>query len=232
MRVRIRRYPSGREEFEVYMQERATVLDLLNYIKENYEPSLTFRSMCRAGVCGTCAVKVNGKVVLACSTKLEDFGESIEIEPLNGYKVLRDLVVDHEELYSKLKRHRVWLEPFEENTDFKEEDNLAISRSHECILCGICDTVCPVLLVDSSFGGPLTLTRYYKLVFDPRNKGRQESINLLQSIKPQLCTHCMNCSYACPKRLMPEALIRGEEALLLERGLIQKPAGGFDFLSF
>ena len=232
MKVRIRRYPFGKEEFEVQISPKATLLELLNHIKENYDESLSFRSMCRAGICGTCAVRVNSKTVLACSTRLDGLGDTIEIEPLNGYRVIRDLVVDHEDIYSKLKRHRIWLEPFERSMPIKEGVNTVISRSHECILCGICDAVCPVLLVEPSFGGPLTLTRYYKLIYDPRNKEVEKKIEYLTKLNPQLCTHCMNCSYACPKRLMPEGLIKKEEEVLVERGLIQKPTGGLDFLNF
>jgi len=75
------------------------------------------------------------------------------------------------------------------------------------------------------------LTRLYKHLIDPRNASQEVTVKTLHSLKPDLCTHCMNCSYACPKRLMPEGLIREEENLLVEKGLIQKQAG-FDFLSF
>nr|BAL53659.1 fumarate reductase iron-sulfur subunit [uncultured Aquificae bacterium] len=218
--------------FSLQLPENATLLDMLIKIKEDMDQSLSFRSMCRAGVCGTCAIKVNGKPVLACSTKVSIFGEELTIEPIDQFSVIKDLVVDHEGIYSKLRLWKVWMTSFEENIRFHQETLRKVEKSHECILCGVCDSVCPVFTISQDFGGPLLLTRYQKLVFDPRNAERDEKLQTLKSINPQLCTHCMNCSFACPKKLMPEALIKEEENLLYQKGILQKPEGGFEFLSF
>ncbi|MEN3027771.1 MAG: 2Fe-2S iron-sulfur cluster-binding protein [Aquificaceae bacterium] len=231
MKVRIRRYPGDFQEFEIELSHRLTLLDLLYRIREEMDPSLSFRSMCRAGVCGTCGVKLNGKPVLACSTWVLP-KEELDLEPLEGYAPIKDLVVDQEVIQLGLKRAKVWLQPLEENKPIQEEVNRKTSKSWECILCGICDSVCPVLTSPSAFGGPMTLTRGYKHLFDPRNLKPSETLTSLYSLRPDLCTHCMNCSYACPKKLMPEALIKEEEDLLVEKGLLQKQVSGFDFLSF
>lgn len=230
MKVRIRRGHPLREEFDIDIEKDLTLLDILYKIKE-MDPTLAFRSMCRAGICGTCAVKLNGKPVLACSTRISPLEEEILVEPLDGFGVIKDLVVDHEGMYSKLKRSMVWLYPSESRVKMDEGINHKSSRSWECILCGICDSLCPVLSTSSLFGGPLTLTRLYKHLIDPRNANQEATVKTLHSLKPELCTHCMNCSYACPKKLMPEGLIREEENLLVEKGLLQKQSG-FDFLSF
>ncbi len=229
MVVRIKRHPAGREEFNVDMEPKATLLELLIKLKEEEDPTLTFRSMCRAGICGTCAVKVNGKPVLACSVRVENLGEELFIEPLEGYRIIKDLAVEHETIYERLRLAKVWLMPAQEYEVLPHHLE-RVSRSHECILCGICDSVCPVLQTGSSFGGPLVLTRLYKHLYDPRNI-KQDLENLF-GLNPQLCTHCMNCSYACPKRLMPEAHIREEELLLVDKGLLRKESGGFEFLGF
>lgn len=216
MKVRIRRYPQGCEEFSVELSQKTTLLDLLFRIKEEIDPSLTFRSMCRAGVCGTCGIKLDGRPVLACSTWIEPEREEILIEPLDRFVVVRDLVVDHEGMHSKLKGL----------VSSKKRSDYLSAKSWECILCGLCDSVCPVPSEGTAFAGPLTLTRFYK------HLGSSEDLIRLKGFRPELCTHCMNCSYACPKRLMPEALIRQEESLLVESGLLDRPSGAFDFLSF
>lgn len=230
MKLKVKRYPKGKEEFGIFTNKALTLLDLLERAKEE-DPTLAFRSMCRAGVCGTCGVKFQGKPVLACSTWIDPSEELVVVEPLDGYKVIKDLVVEHEGIVLRLRSYKVWLYPLENNISISEEINRKTSKSWECILCGICDSVCPVLSVDTSFGGPLMLTRIHKYLFDPRNEKEDVSFESLKTMKPTLCTHCMNCSYACPKRLMPEFLIKQEEGLLLEKGLIQKNTG-FDFLSF
>ncbi|MDW8066490.1 MAG: 2Fe-2S iron-sulfur cluster-binding protein [Aquificaceae bacterium] len=231
MKVYINRYPSRVQEFEVNAEGCVSLLDLLYRIREEMDPSLAFRSMCRAGICGTCAVKLNGKPVLACSIKVPQ-EESILIEPIGGYRVIKDLVVEHEDIYQKLRDFKIWLRPSDENSPISEAVNLKTWGSWECILCGICDSVCPLLQAPSDFGGPVLLTRAHKHAVDPRNKDSQSILGSIQSLRPDLCTHCMNCSYSCPKRLMPESLIREEEGILSEKGLLQRPLGGFDFLSF
>ncbi|MFN7065331.1 MAG: succinate dehydrogenase/fumarate reductase iron-sulfur subunit [Aquificaceae bacterium] len=231
MKIRIKRHPFGEEEFRLDLLENLTLLDLLQRIKEEKDPTLTFRSMCRAGVCGTCAIKLDGKPALACSTWIPYEREEVLVEPIDGYRVIRDLVVDHEGLVSRLRDSEVWLYPLEKWIGVKEGVNQKTSRSWECILCGICDSVCPVMPIAPYFGGPLVLTRLYKHLFDPRNAKEERSFEVLKLLNPSLCTHCMNCSYTCPKRLMPELLIKQEEESLLEKGLLQKQTG-FDFLSF
>ncbi|MFN3870941.1 MAG: succinate dehydrogenase/fumarate reductase iron-sulfur subunit [Aquificaceae bacterium] len=230
MKLKIRRYPEGKEEFEIFTDKALTLLDLLQKAKEE-DPTLAFRSMCRAGICGTCGVKLGGKPVLACSTWIDPWEEIVIVEPLDGYEIIRDLVVEHEGMVLRLKRYKVWLHSLENNVKVSEEINRKTSKSWECILCGICDSLCPVLSVDNSFGGPLLLTRIHKYLFDPRNAKQDMSLESLREMKSNLCTHCMNCSYVCPKRLMPEFLIKQEDSLLLEKGLVQKESG-FDFLSF
>ncbi|MEJ7622175.1 MAG: 2Fe-2S iron-sulfur cluster-binding protein [Aquificaceae bacterium] len=230
MKVRIKRHPKGVEEFEVEVSQKITLLELLYKVKEELDPTLAFRSMCRAGICGTCAVKLNGKPVLACSTWVS--GEDLLVEPIDRFSVIKDLVVDHESIVKRLKDYSLWLRIGEGTISLQEDINRKTSRSWECILCGICDSVCPVLSESGLFGGPLTLTRLYKYLHDPRNAQQETTLKTLQNLKPELCTHCMNCSYACPKRLMPEGLIREEENLLVEKGLLQRQVGGFDFLSF
>ncbi|SHK46652.1 succinate dehydrogenase/fumarate reductase iron-sulfur subunit [Thermocrinis minervae] len=204
----------GYQPYTVEVYKGMTILDLLNAIKEK-DPTLSYRHFCRAGVCGTCAVRVNSKPVLACSTKVEGLDTPIKIEPLYNFPVIKDLVVDHEPLIDRVKGL------FSRN-GLVDQDEWTY-RSYECILCGVCDEVCPVLAESHAFGGPMYFLRAYKHIKEVYPSLKEKFI--------QLCTHCNNCSLACPKRLFPETAIRKEENYLQELGLLPKPAG-FDFLSF
>ncbi len=221
----------GYREFSLELPQSYTVLDLLTKMKEDMDQSISFRSMCRSGICGTCAVKVNGKPALACNTKLKELGEDIKIEPIDGFYVIKDLVVEHDTLIKRVKSARVWFSPREDAVPVSQEILNITEKSWECILCGACDSVCPVLLESPSFGGPMAFARAYKLFKDKRNKDTEELSMKLKELSINACTHCRNCSFVCPKIVMPEYLIKVEEDILAERGYTQQ-AGGFEFLSF
>lgn len=209
-----------------------TILDILNFIKEEKEPTLSYRSMCRSGVCGTCAVRVNSKPVLACKTKVLDFGDVVKIEPLLGLPVVKDLVVDHGILVNRVKG--VYSKEIKEFKVLHREYIQSVERSFECILCGVCDSVCPVILEAPYFGGPMAFLRSYKHLVDGSEGNAQSTVNFLKTKFVNLCTHCKNCSIACPKMLHPEQVITQEEERLVQMGVLEKPnqQSSFDFLSF
>ncbi|ADC90031.1 succinate dehydrogenase and fumarate reductase iron-sulfur protein [Thermocrinis albus DSM 14484] len=208
--------------FSVPSSSHMTLLDALWYIKENADPTISFRSMCRAGVCGTCGVKANGKPVLACSVDISSFGGRVRVEPLDGLRVIRDLVVDHEALVERLRRNRVWMVPTSENKPLPPSLFRRLERGYECIMCGLCDSVCPVLIQNNSFGGPMAFAKAYPILLDPRNKDPRWQALALKENLINACTHCKNCSLACPKSVMPEALISLEENYLVSLGLLEK----------
>ncbi len=230
VRVKVRRAHTV-SEYRVEAQESSTVLDLLNFIKENMDPTLSYRSMCRAGVCGTCAVMVNSKPILACSTKALELGRELLIEPLQGFEVIRDLVVDHARLVERIRGIR--LEPTSKNREVFPQELVKMERSWECILCGACDAVCPVLSESPSFGGPMAFIRAYKHIHDPRNSQPRTILALIKDRYINLCTHCRNCSLTCPRLLYPELAIAQEESILISEGLLEKPTQtDFGFLGF
>ncbi|MDQ7038371.1 MAG: succinate dehydrogenase/fumarate reductase iron-sulfur subunit [Aquificota bacterium] len=233
MRVRLKRFREGRfftEELEIDVPEGSTVLDLLFRIKEEVDPTLSFRSMCRASICGTCSVKVNGEPKLACNTKVK--GEEITIEPVDNARPIKDLVVDQDPLFFRLRQGLIRVEPRGEEVKVYPKDLLKTERASDCILCGICDSACPSLVEDRKFGGPSLFTKAYRILEDPRNRGLEESLRRLVDFNVQSCTHCNNCNLYCPKGCMPERWITLIEGMLLKRGYIQRKTEDFGFLGF
>ena len=233
MKVRLRRFKEGRfltDELEIDVPEGYTVLDLLFKIREEVDPTLSFRSMCRASICGTCSVKVNGEPKLACNTKVE--GEEITIEPVDNARPIKDLVVDQDPLFLRIRKGSLRVEPCGEEVRVFPKDLSKTERASDCILCGICDSVCPSLVEDRSFGGPSFFTKAYRILEDPRNCGSEEGLKSLVPFNVQSCTHCNNCNLYCPKGCMPERWISLIEGMLLRKGYIQRKAEDFGFLGF
>ena len=233
MRVTIKRFRDGkyREEiFTVEPKEGWTVLDVLFYIKENLDETLSYRVMCRSSVCGTCAVKVNGNHVLACKEHVSRFGDYLLIEPVDNLKPLKDLVVDHAIVVDRLRAGKVW---FEER-NYRDVDSPGgfnrIERQWDCIGCLICESVCPVF--SQRFGGPFLFTKMYRTVEDPRNSDPSSKYGVIANLNITDCTHCNYCSIYCPKSCQPELVIRILEAKLRKEGLIEEKRDNLDFLSF
>jgi len=233
MKVKVRRLGEEGPYFHTYdleVEGRPTLLEILTRIKEELDPTLAFRSMCRSSVCGTCAVKLNGRAVLACRERVGD--EEITLEPLDGFPVLRDLVTDHEGILLKLRSFRLWLEPLEENRKVTPEELKAFERPSDCILCGICDSVCPPVLEGSPFAGPMAVTRFYRISSDRRDSLGDSRIERVGTSAFMGCVHCSNCTLLCPRSCMPEKWVTVAEGKLTAMGYIQKSGEDFDFLSF
>ena len=232
MKVKLRLFRDGSfilKEFEVEAGENPTVLEILQKIKE-IDPTLSFRAMCRASICGTCAVKVNGEHKLACNTKVK--GDEVLIEPVDGSVPIRDLVVSHEEMFFSMKRNRVWLLPREENTRLTPVQIARTSNASDCILCGICNSVCPPLVEGKDFGGPALITKIYSIEEDPRDALGEERLKDILGLNLQNCVHCSNCNIFCPKGCMPEKWISILEGKLTRKGYLQKKVEDFGFLGF
>ncbi len=233
MRVRIKRFREGEfytQEFELHLDGKPTVLDILSYIKENLDPTLSYRAMCRASVCGTCGVKVNGQHRLACNTRVE--AEEILIEPVDNATPIKDLIVSHEDIYTSLSVASAWLLPRENGIELTQDMLNRTSKAWDCILCGICNNVCPPLAEGKPFGGPMLFTRLYKITEDPRDLKGDKRLREIASLNVQECVHCSNCNLFCPKGCMPERWITVLETRLTQKGLIKKETQDFDFLGF
>lgn len=179
-----------------------TLLEALNYIKTHQDKTLSFSSGCRSSVCGSCAMRVNDKEVLACSYKVQD-GDVIT--PLKNAPVIRDLVVNMDKAYETNIRAKSWLTRFKEDAVVTKEDEKINELQSDCILCGSCYSACPVYGVNDAFLGPFALTRVWKYVSDKREGDVQEKIATIQTNGVWDCTLCNECTVVCPQGISSKA---------------------------
>ena len=206
MKITIQR---GLEQVEYTVPfKSSTLLQALYHIKSREDATLTFNSNCRSGVCGACAVRVNGKEVLACSHKLCD-GD--KVQPLKYHEVERDLKVNSQKVRETLNQAAAQLHHSKAVTISSEQIKLTEKQS-DCILCNSCYSACPVLEVNPNFIGPFALTRAYRYTADPREKDIQSTIESIQSNGVWDCTLCGECTAVCPQGIDPKmdiTMLRG-----------------------
>ncbi len=198
------------DTFKVETAKGETVLDVLIEIKAHHDGSLVFRRSCRHGICGSCAMQINGLNMLACETQVEMLKDNtITVDPLPGFKPIRDLAVDMDPFYEKLHSILPFLiNPDSPPTDKErlqsEEDHRKIELATSCILCGGCTSSCPSFWADKDYLGPAALLKAYRYVFDTRDVGLNERLPMLDN-KHGLwrCHTIMNCNDACPKHIFP-----------------------------
>ncbi len=206
-------YVKRQDSFEFYEVEcyrGMTILALLNYIKENIDETLAFRHFCRAGICGTCAIKVNGFPKLACKEQVDSyvlFGRDIVLEPLDKHEIIKDLVVNHEGIVEKGKKYRTWLEPKNSNIPVEKGLNEEIEKSADCILCLACQSYCPQVL-EEKYAGPLYFAKMYRYLVDPRENNGKRYEEALEEGFIYHCLSCNKCNHVCPKEVEPATLIR------------------------
>ena len=201
------------------------------YIHDNLDSTFSFRVQCRAGICGTCGVKVNGENhVLACKTKVIDFlkEDSITIEPLSNMNVIKDLVVDHSVFLDKLKDIKAWFEPNENFQPVYPSELDIYDKETDCILCGVCYSSCPVFETDAQFGGPINFVKAFRFWKDKNDKLKDERIVIADKNHITSCIHCKYCTYFCPKSIPVEQDIFQIEFYGKQKGIIkQYDNGGF-----
>jgi len=200
------------------------LLDALMLLKEQ-DPTLTFRRSCREGVCGSDGMNVNGRNTLACVTPLKSLREPIEIRPLPGQPVVRDLVVDLANFYAQYRAVTPWLvnrdpEPEIERLQSPEE-RAQLDGLYECILCGCCSAACPSFWWNPErFLGPAALLQAWRFLADSRDQGTGERLDQLEDpYKLYRCHNIMNCTMVCPKGLNPTQAIGEIKRLLVRRTL-------------
>lgn len=179
-----------------------TLLEVLSEIKTTQDSSLAYSSGCRSGVCGSCAVRVNAKEVLACSYHVQD-GDLVE--PLNNTPVIRDLVVDMDKAYSFNAKAKAYLSADIENILITHEEQKINELQSDCILCGSCYSACPVYAVNDEFLGPFALTRVWRYVSDKREQNPKEKIDNIQTNGVWDCTLCNACTIVCPQGISSKA---------------------------
>lgn len=188
-------------EYEVQMQD-ATLLEVLQKIKTSQDATLSFVSGCRSSVCGSCAMRVNGREVLACSYKVQ---ENDFVEPLKNVPIIRDLVVDMDKAYGFNKKAKTWQNPFTSDIKLTQENEKINEIQSDCILCGSCYSACPVYSVNGEFLGPFSLTRAWRYVSDVRQTQTKKSIDAIQTNGIWDCTLCNECTLVCPQDISSKA---------------------------
>ncbi|MDH7564262.1 MAG: succinate dehydrogenase iron-sulfur subunit [Candidatus Bathyarchaeota archaeon] len=213
--------------YKVPVRKGTTLLEALLYIKDNLDGTLTFRHSCRMGICGSCAVNVNGKPMLACYTQVLDLKEDrLFIEPLSNMRVIKDLVVDIDPFFEKLMKIKNYLvkpeAEFQKPEEFLQspEDLKKFWDLTLCIKCSVCYSACPAA-IDERFLGPASLTANYRFIADSRDQGGSERLKPMAD-NIWLCTQCNSCTLFCPKLVGCANAIVDDHSLLVESGEIPK----------
>jgi len=204
------------QTFHVKIDSRMTVLDALEDIKHEQDASLTFRRSCRSGICGSCAMKINGLAKLACKTRaiteVDRYGEVL-VEPMENMPQIRDLVADMAEFWLEIDRGTPWLIWDESLTGSIKESLVTNERQQvsgklaDCIMCGCCFSDCISRVFDKNFNGPASLAKIYRFVCDPRDKEGVKRVHGLVEIGLWSCTHCYFCWSQCPRDVRPVSAI-------------------------
>ena len=200
------------------------VLDGLIKIKNEVDPTLTFRRSCREGICGSCAMNIDGVNTLACTKAIDEVKGDVKIFPLPHLPVIKDLVPDLTNFYAQYAAIKPWLQtrtpapPDRERLQSKE-DQEKVDRPSACILCACCSTSCPSYWWNSDrYLGPAALLAAYRWIVDSRDEATGERLDALDDpFRLYRCHTIMNCTEACPKDLNPARAIAEIKKLLVER---------------
>ena len=199
------------------------VLDALIKIKNEQDSTLTFRRSCREGVCGSCAMNIDGSNTLACTKAIEDVKKDVKVYPLPHMKVIKDLVPDMTNFYAQYATVKPWLQaetepPTRERLQSREE-RAELDGLWECILCACCSTSCPSYWWNSDrYLGPAVLLQAYRWIADSRDEYAGERLDDLEDpFRLYRCHTIMNCTAACPKGLNPAKAIAETKKLMQER---------------
>ena len=214
--------------YECTYKEQDTVLDLLNQIKEQYDQTLTFTANCRSAICGACAIKVNGRAVLACSTLLSELVRVFEVneirlQPLDNYRVIRDLAVDWEPKVSRLMEIKPWVEQSKKYTKDRpalqtREELKKFKQDTTCIFCGICASGCNKLSVgEADLIGPIVFSKAYSMLSDSRHCRKEEQLQAVMAKGLWKCMHCQECVSACPQAISPAQAIAFMRAVSIKK---------------
>jgi fumarate reductase iron-sulfur subunit len=220
------------EQYSVEVSADTSVLAALDDIAAHKDETLSFRSSCGHGVCGSCSMMVNGEPRLACSTFLRDYEGTIVIEPLAGFPVLRDLNVDLDLFFDKFEQAGAYLAPLPEAEEVQRnhrqgpEDLALIDPYSACMLCAICYAACPKFRENPDYMGPAALVAAHRYNEDSRDGGA--GFRLASMVGEGGIFECAaneGCSLACPKGIDNAAALQGAKllALLNELGIARKP---------
>lgn len=215
---RNRRTPSGEmesrwQEYQVEVTQTTTVLSALEEIKGHQDGSLTFRQSCRSAICGSCAMKINGRTRLACKTHVSAVARNgvVELAPQANQPILKDLVVDIQPFFRHVRQITPYLQEGAEARDAHEKSAFnQVNHVTQCIMCGSCYSDCTMAEVSQDFLGPAALAKAFRFVSDPREGQKTQRLAALSELHGMWsCTRCAMCMQSCPKDVAPmEAIVK------------------------
>ncbi|MYS78652.1 succinate dehydrogenase iron-sulfur subunit [Streptomyces tendae] len=214
------------EDFQLEIDPKERVLDALHKIKWDLDGSLTFRRSCAHGICGSDAMRINGKNRLACKTLIKDLSpeKPITVEPIKGLTVLKDLVVDMEPFFQAYRDVMPFLITKDTNEPTRErlqtaEDRERFDDTTKCILCAACTSSCPVFWNDGQYFGPAAIVNAHRFIFDSRDEAGEQRLEILNDRDGVWrCRTTFNCTDACPRGIeVTKAIAEVKRALITRR---------------
>lgn len=200
------------------------VLDAILYIKDELDSTLAFRRSCREGICGSCAMNIDGTNTLACTKSIDEIDGEINIYPLPHQEVVRDLVSDLSQFYEHYASIEPWIQAKEREPGATErlqskEDRDKLDGLYECILCACCSTSCPSYWWNGDrYLGPAALLQAYRWIADSRDEAKDSRLDALDdAFKVYRCHTILNCTNTCPKNLNPGKAIASIKRELADR---------------
>ncbi|MBC2901416.1 succinate dehydrogenase iron-sulfur subunit [Streptomyces cupreus] len=214
------------EDFQMEIDPKERVLDGLHKIKWDLDGTLTFRRSCAHGICGSDAMRINGKNRLACKTLIKDINpeKPITVEPIKGLTVLKDLVVDMEPFFQAYRDVMPFLITKDTNEPTRErlqtaEDRERFDDTTKCILCAACTSSCPVFWNDGQYFGPAAIVNAHRFIFDSRDEAGEQRLEILNDKDGVWrCRTTFNCTDACPRGIeVTKAIAEVKKALITRR---------------
>lgn len=224
------------QDYQVELTSDKTVLDALEEIKATQDGSLTFRRSCRHAICGSCAMMLNRRNMLVCTTPLASVvnegglfskKDTVLIEPLPYLPILKDLVVDRSIFWEQYEKIKPWLMPPDISPDkeyrMSQAEVDAMENAETCIMCGACYSSCPIIASNKEYIGPHALLKAFMRLIDPRDQSPDERLDIIATEKGAFRCHKVgNCIGACPKGLNPAQAISSIGRLALRAGRLSE----------
>jgi fumarate reductase iron-sulfur subunit len=208
------------QSYEVTCRPDWKVLDALNHIKDEIDPTLSHRWSCRMAVCGSCGMNVNGEPKLTCKTALSEYGDVVEVAPLANFPIVRDLVIEMDGFMEKFQAVKPWVivakeRAAEQGTYSQTPEELSAYKQFSmCINCMLCYSACPVVAKEPHFLGPAAIALGHRYNMDSRDEGQAERNEVFRGEGSVFhCSYANECSEVCPKNVDPAAAINQAKLL-------------------
>ncbi len=226
MQVKVKRFQPDQkpapywQEYTVEAEPTDRLLDVLNKIKWQQDGTLTYRRSCAHGVCGSDAMRVNGRNRLACKLLVQDVGTRVTVEPMLGFPVIRDLVVDMDPFFAKYEKVKPFLindEPPPRTERLQSQAERArYDETTKCILCGACTGACPSVWANREWVGPASIVNAHRFIFDSRDHAGAERLEILSDrTGVWRCRTIFNCTEVCPRGIhVTEAIEEVKRAIM------------------